>query len=139
MFLQAVWGQVSSIINQLTGWYCIVYYCRTHHSSALKASDPWRVPVCVTVMDIVITTPPPLSVYLSFCSVACCTSTSSKLPLCHRYEVWLRWRDNDCRNTWIYCLCVYRLWTNVNVWSYKRRRESCCTSALFLKLLKCIF
>lgn len=74
MFLQAAWGQVSSIINQLPGWNCIVYYCWTHHSSALKASDPWRVPVCVTVMDIVITMPS-LSLYLSFCSTACCTCT----------------------------------------------------------------
>lgn len=74
MFLQAAWGQVNSVINQLPGWFCIVYYCWTHHSSALKASDPWRVPVCVTVMDIVITMPS-LSLYLSFCSVACCTFT----------------------------------------------------------------
>ena len=76
MFLQAARGQVSGVINQLPGWFCIVYYCRTHHSSALKASDPWRVPVCVTVMDIVITLPS-LSLYLSFCSVELLYSPST--------------------------------------------------------------
>lgn len=55
MFLQAAWPQVRSIINQLPRWYCTVYYCWTHQSSALKASDPWNVPVRVTVMDIIIT------------------------------------------------------------------------------------
>lgn len=27
MFLYQLWGQVSTIINQLPGWYYIVYYC----------------------------------------------------------------------------------------------------------------
>lgn len=56
-----------------TGWHCTVYYRWRHHSSALKASDPWRVLVCVTVMDIAIIMPS-LSLYLSR-SVTCCTWT----------------------------------------------------------------
>lgn len=80
MFLQAAWGWVSSIINQLPGWYCIVYYCWTHHSRHLKPliHEECR---CVTVMDLVIMMPSS-SLPLSFCSVACFTSPipSNLLP-----------------------------------------------------------